>query len=226
MRGHDLSGSVQNLTRLFERASADDIRDGRGAYQTYHRVIDEFARHYGTTFERALSAFVALSPNSDYQGNLRSLASVLMAARDGIPCQRVTVSTYKHCRDRAYSYVTGRRLFLVDAKGLKVRSFFLNILDPDDPRPVTVDGHICCAWRGVDAPMKQATVRPSEYERIASGIRRFAKAKGMLPNQMQATLWMARKRLLRIRYEGQLDLFRDAIFVRPEDAKPYQLESA
>lgn len=216
-----MTGSLRNLRAAFDLADDQDIKDGLAAYGIYNRVIRMFADQYGVTFERALSAFVALSPNSDYFGNLRSLASVLAAVQCGTPCAEVTVSTYNHCRNRAYSYATGEALFLASAKGPKIRSFFLNVFNPSDPHPVTVDGHISCAWSGIDAPMKESIVRPRDYEKIASAIRRMGRDTGMIANQVQATIWMARKRTLRIKFRAQMDMFLDPILVTPADALPY-----
>lgn len=216
-----MQGSGRNLRMLFDQADAQDIRDGLAAYSIYNRVIRDFADQYAVTFERALSAFVALSPNSDYFGNLRSLASVLRGVQQGIPPEAITVSTYKHCRDRAYSYATGEVLFLAKARGHKIRSFFLNVFDPSDPYPVTVDGHISCAWQGINATMREALVPPREYARIASAVRRLASDVGMIPNQAQATIWMARKRVMRIKFQAQADLFAHPIMVTPREAMPY-----
>lgn len=215
------TGSTKNLWAIWHSADAQDLRDGREAYGIYNKVIREFADHYGVTFERALSAFVALSPNSDYFGNLRSLASVLAGIRDGRECSSVVVSTYNHCRDRAWLYATGQQLFLASAKGPKIRSFFLNIFDPADPIPVTIDGHMVCAWSGIDAPMKDSFVSSTQYRTISVAVRRVAYKVGLVPNQVQATLWMTRKRIKRIKFASQLDFFSHPIMVTPDEARPY-----
>lgn len=225
-----MSGT-RNLRQLLRLADRLDRESGAVAYRSYHQVIGDFAEHYEQPFDRALAAFAALSPNSDYFGNLRSLASVLDGYRQGVPRDHITVSTYKHCRDRALAYLSGEACFLSTVRGLKIRAFYLNILNPDDPRPVTIDGHMVCAWRGVDAPMKQSLVRPREYEQVASGFRRLARTEGLLPNQLQATLWLTRKRVLRIKFDGQLDLFAagvnpSGLMVSPREALPYAMAVA
>lgn len=219
--------SFTNLKALLAKADDIDVASGRAAYSAYHAVIHEFARHYGVAFERTLAAFVSLSPNSDYHGNLHSLSSVLRGHRDGLPLERITVSTYKHCRDRAMRYVTGEVDFLGTVKGPKIRAFFRNIRDPLDPEPVTIDGHMACAWRGVDDTMKNSAVGAIEYRVMSAALRRLARQEGMIGNQMQAILWLTRKRILKIKFDGQLDLFGgfgpSGIYVRPEDAPPYKL---
>jgi hypothetical protein len=50
-------------------------------------------------------------------------------------------------------------------------------------------------------------IKPREYEGYADLIKRFAFKNFMLPQQMQATLWFVRKRLLNVKYDAQHDLF-------------------
>jgi len=213
--------SYENLQRFIGRADAIDLRDGVNAYRIYHRVIKNFALSYAAKFEPTLAAFCALSPQNDYYGNLRSLASVLHAVQHSLPLEGVTVSTYKHCRDRAYAYLTGKADFLSTVKGLKIRAFYANILDPEDPKPVTIDGHMVCAWRGINVPMQSASVKPAEYDEIAQGVRDLAEEINLLPNQVQAIIWLTRKRLQRIKYDPQLNLFGDGIEIPAINAPPF-----
>lgn len=213
--------SRENLARLISKADAIDLRHGVNAYRVYNQVIKDFALSYAAKFEPTLAAFCALSPQNDYYGNLRSLASVLHAAQHSIPIEQVVVSTYKHCRDRAYLYLTGKADFLSTVKGLKIRAFYANILDPEDPVPVTIDGHMVCAWRGINVPMQSASVKPSEYDEIAKGVRDLAEEMNLIPNQVQAIIWLTRKRLQRIKYNPQLNLFGDDINIQAIDAPPF-----
>lgn len=213
--------SYDNLAAFVKQADAIDLRDGVNAYRTYNQVIKHFALSYGAKFEPTLAAFCALSPQNDYYGNLRSLASVLHAVQHSLPLDTVVVSTYKHCRDRAYAYMTGKADFLGSVKGLKIRAFYANILDPEDPVPVTIDGHMVCAWRGVNVPMKSASVKPDEYDQIAKSVRELAYDLQLIPNQVQAIIWLVRKRLERIKYDPQLNLFGDNIKISALDAPPF-----
>ena len=201
--------SLKNLEALFERAEDGDIAEGLLAYERYHSVLRHFAEWYYFGIVPTVEAFAALSPNNDYHGNLRSLASVL----DGINKQRkaedIKVSTYNACRDRAIQYVTGEVSFLDTVKGLKIRAFRHNLLYPAASREVTVDGHMIAAWLGRDAlTMKQAQKKftTAKYREIAKDITALARRKSILPHQMQAVLWITRKRVLSIKYNAQYHL--------------------
>lgn len=219
----------RNLRAMYELADADDRREGLLAYGRYNEVLRGFAEHYGQPFDRTVAAFCALSPNNDYLGNLRSLASVLAGVSCGKPCDAITVSTYKHCRDRAYKYVTGDAVFETSVRGPKILSFYRNILDPTDRKYVTIDGHMKAAYVGERLTMKEAIIRAhKEYDRIADATKRLARSEGLLPNQIQATIWFARKRTQRIKYNAQLSLFGNpedkwGTFVDVSDAPPYTL---
>ncbi len=222
--------TVANLISLWDQRDAIDHREGLMAYRRYRRVMQAFADHYDFPLKDVTSAFVALSPNSDYHGNLRSLASVLAGVRDGVPVDQITVSTYNACRDRAVRYLTGEALFLKTVKGPKIRAFRDNILRPNTSREVTVDGHMVAAWVGGAMTMKDASrhlKRASDYREIADGIRTVANDNGVAPCQAQAILWLTRKRVFAVKYSAQLELFTtkdDAwkTLCDPKDYPPYE----
>jgi len=85
----------------------------------------------------------------------------------------------------------------------------MNIVAPTDSRWVTIDGHMVAAYRGDDkATMKEAIIRRrSEYDEIAFATKACASRHFLLPHQYQAIVWFARKRVLRIKFTPQIDLF-------------------
>lgn len=199
--------TYDNLKRIYEQADATDRREGKLAYERYHYLLWDIAVKYDFPFERVVAAFAALSPNNDYWGNLRSLVSVLHGINEGIPCEAITISTYGHCRDRAHAYLLGASDFVKTVRGPKIRAFYFNILDPLDRAHVTIDGHMVAAYRANTGTMKENIVRKREYEEVARACKRLASYMNLIPNQLQATIWFARKRILNIKFDPQLDLF-------------------
>lgn len=194
---------------MFERASDIDLDEGMVAYERYNMVMQKIADHYDFPLDRVIAVFVSTSPNNNYKANLRSTVSVLDGIRRGIDPELVTVSTYKHCRRRAHAYAIGEKRFLEETDGLKVLSFYHNLMNPLDNRWVTVDGHMSAIWQGKDLTMRQALVSKRTYMTIRDDIRWLAFRHYMLPNQMQAILWFTRKRVDKVIYDPQLDLFGD-----------------
>jgi hypothetical protein len=218
--------SRKHLEQWFARADKIDMREGMSAYLRYNQVMVGLSQRYGVELTRVTGAFCALSPNNDYAGNLRSTVSVLDGWFKGIPCDQITVSTYKHCRNRAYAYVAMGKDFLDEAKGLKIRNFYCNIIAPEDFRWVTIDGHVCAIWRGDDRlTMKEALIKGKrEYNRIADTIKAMAFENFILPNQLQAVLWFTRKRVLNIKFNGQHEIFGDPTDVWRTYRDPYSIE--
>jgi len=178
-----------------------------------------------------VEVFAATSPNNDYHGNLRSMASVLDAVRKGIPPERVTVTCYNSCATRAYVYATGEVSFLDTVGGEKITAFRHNLLYPRTSRRVTVDGHMFAAWKGdTSMTMKEAALEfgrsKKHYVAVEQDIVKLARRHKMLPHQMQAILWITRKRVNAIRYSTQLHMDHgkadvSRILCKPEHYPPF-----
>lgn len=198
---------MDNLERMFRQADAIDMEEGLLAYQRYHNMMAQLARKYSIEIEKVIAVFVSTSPNNDYFNNLKSTISILAGVMHGIPEERITISTYKHCRKRAYQYATGERNFLKETKGLKILNFYHNCLNPEDNRFVTIDGHMSCIWQNKNLTMKEAIIKTKkEYNEIADAVKELAFKEMILPCQYQAVLWFTRKRLRNIKSEMQFDL--------------------
>lgn len=219
--------SKRNIRKVLDRAGAVEINEGRNAYFNYRRVCCGLAEYYGYPLEQTTAVFAALSPNNDYVGNLRSTASVLLAHRLGVPLEAVRISTYNHCRDRAWSYLNGTS-FLETVKGKKIRSFYHNLLNPMDSHYVTIDGHAFNIWTGRRVSLKTMARAKLNYDRVADDYRAVAASAGLLPSQLQAITWLTWKWIHNIipsRY--QLEFFQDRsgdlwkTIYEPEDIIPF-----
>lgn len=201
--------SVDNILSVYAKADRIDLEEGMQAYIRYHESLKYYAKHYGVSMPNVIGAFAALSPNNDYVGNLRSLVTLLEGMRRGVLAEHCTVSTYKACRDRAWQFLHGTD-FLELTKGKKTRNFYLNILNPYDPEPITIDGHMACVYIGKRMTMKEVVRSRFKYDVVAEAFRKAAFDIDMIPNQLQATLWFTWKRINRVLYTGdQLDVFAD-----------------
>lgn len=193
---------------MFKRADPIDLAEGMVAYERYNIVMRRIAEKYEFPLDRVCAVFCSLSPNSDYWGNLRSTVSVLQGINEQRPDTDIVVSTYRHCMLRAISYARGLREFEIETKGPKVINFYHNILAPHSQRWVTIDGHMVAIWKNTPkATMKESLVTRREYVQIADDCKALAFRNFLLPNQMQAILWFARKRLLNVKYDPQHELF-------------------
>lgn len=190
-----------NLEWMFKQADDVDTREGQRAYQKYRVMMKAYSDEYRQPLDLVTAAFCALSPNNDYVGNLRSLTSVLEGLAAGVAGDSIVISTYNHCRDRAIDYLTGDAQFVAPSRGLKILSFYRNILNPDCAEHVTIDGHIAAAFCGdPKLIMKDVIISRKEYRRIARHVGELGVEYCLIPNQIQAIIWFARKRLYKIKY--------------------------
>ena len=219
--------SYCNLVDLYLEADHIDRHEGKQAFVKYHSMLNDISKKYNSNFNATVAAFCALSPSSDYLGNLRSLVSVLEGLNNGLTPEKIKTSSYNHCKERAISYLTGGE-FVTEKRGLKILNFYFNIIEPGNPSYVTIDGHMVAAFLGDESmTMKQAKISRSEYSHIVLYVKLLAKKIDILPNQLQAILWFTRKRLYRIKYQPNFDLFNDkddnwGITVDVDAIKPYR----
>ncbi len=196
-----------NIRAVLQRADRVDVDEGLAAYPNYHWTMQSISAKYGVPLHKVVGAFCALSPNNDYMGNLRSTVTLLKGFREGLAEDAVVVTTYNRNRAKAWRIVSEDVHFYSIFRGLKVRSFYRNILEPTHPEAVTIDGHMVNVCRGQAATMSESGIPRSEYRRLRSCFHRVARDTDLLPCQVQAILWFAWKRLNGIVYNPQLDLF-------------------
>jgi len=201
-----MQDNITNIENVLAKVDATDRKEGLVAYQNYHDLMKSIADYYRTGFVQTVAAFVSLSPNNDYKGNLKSTATLLYGINAGTPLNKIKTSTYRHCLHRAYDYVVGNKDFLVETKGPKIRNFYCSILAPKDKQYITIDGHMHNIWFGKARNMKAAMVKSGQYDIIANDFKKVARRNGLIPNQLQAMLWFTWKRINRIVYNPQYRL--------------------
>ena len=198
--------SIDNLQRVLVQALPSDIETGRASYRKYNRIMCKLAAHCSTSTRTASAVFASLSPNNDYSGNLRDAFKLLSAHRDKRNIGDFTVSTYGQNKVKAWRIAGGcDPLELIVAN--KTRNFFLNVYNPDDPHPVTIDGHILNAWRGRRENLVGLKFPPKLYQTVAVDVRNLAAKQDMLPCQLQAILWVTWRRIHGILSTQQLEFW-------------------
>lgn len=189
-------------------ANDADWQIARQAWFRYQRIVGGIAARYGFPTHIGAAVFAALSPNNDYLGNIRDVNRLLEAAAAGKGLGDFKVSTYGANKRKAWRIVKGENpLDLIVFP--KTRNFYLNIVDPTDPQPVTVDGHIFNAWSGVRRRLNSAEMKgyTKSYGQVAEDIRQIAVDRGMVSNVAQGGIWYCWKRLHRIKHSDQMEFW-------------------
>lgn len=199
---------MENLMKVLDAALPVDLEQAHRAWRTYNRLMAILAEKHEATPSEAAGVFAALSPNNDYFGNLRDARTMLRARAAGMDMDSFKVSTYGSNKRKAWAILSGKDpLALIVAP--KTRSFYLNIVDPEDPEPVTVDGHIFNAWTGKRVPLTSSAQKLNRrlYAKIADEIRRIGRDRGLLPNVVQGAIWFCWRRMHGIKTTGQLEFW-------------------
>lgn len=200
--------SKENLERVLENANQADWEIASQAWFRYNKIVGGIAERCGFTVRTGAAVFAALSPNNDYLGNLRDTARLLIAADNGMDIDDFKVSTYGANKAKAWQIAMGvEPLDLIVAP--KTRNFFLNVANPADPFPVTVDGHIFNAWAGRRIPLNSAQMKgfAKQYDTVADAIRQIGVERRLLPNFVQGLIWYCWKRIHSIKLDGQMEFW-------------------
>lgn len=198
-----------NIFQVYARADRWDKSQGLRAYSSYHDILAKLADANHTPIDIVCAVFAALSPNTSYTSNLRAAQQTIEAFNAGRMIDSFSVPTYGNNKAKAWSILKGQDP-LAEIKAPKTRSFYLNLLHPTDPRPVTIDGHMFSVWSLERTLMKKVpSLHGAKYERIARDFRQAATVLDILPNQLQAICWFTWRRIHNLFAETQPSLFEE-----------------
>ncbi len=201
--------SRKNVQKVLDEATELEFSEGKRAYEYYNQTLSEISENTGLPLSAVAGCFSALSPNSDYLGNLRSCKTVCLGYVGGKKESECIVSTYKHNRAKAWRILEGEHFYSV-FKGLKVRNFWRNLTEPDNPEAITIDGHMKNVWDYKVRIMSDSGLSKTLYAKLAWEFSRTARHNDLLPCQLQAILWLTWKRLNRIKIS--YDPFQEVLF--------------
>lgn len=194
---------MSNLHSVFESATPYDRQLAAKSFHNYNQITSAIATKFGFPSYIGAAVFSALSPNNDYLGNVRDTSTLLDAVEQGKTPEQFKVSTYGPNKIKAYRIAKGEDpLALITAH--KTRNFYLNINNPDDPYPVTVDGHMYCAWTGHKQTLKGLRgLTETIYYKIADEVRTIASSNNITGCHAQGIIWFSWKRMHSNLYEFQ-----------------------
>ena len=203
-----IANGLENLRAVARQAGPYDHHRAEAAFPRYNHYVTQIAGRYGFSTSVGAAVFSALSPNNSYHGNLRDTDVLLRAAGTGQAIESFKVHTYGPNKRKAWAIAQGAdplKLIVAD----KTRSFYLNILDPTNPVPVTIDGHMYCAWIG--QRFKLVSLRFKDvaglYQKVAEDVRTLAAECGYIPCVAQALVWHTWRRMHWIKTTPQLEFW-------------------
>jgi hypothetical protein len=183
-----------NLYRLYNQATEEEKQQGREWYMHAHEYARTLSERYGVTLWQAAGVLAALSPGCNWERNKAIAEELIAAYKRGNPLPLVGSYGRKNVR-KCERILRGSPVMFV-LGGDKVISFYHNILDPLSPSFVTIDRHAYDALQGTRTPEdKRFEIKHKRYRDAESAYTSAAATLGLLPSQLQATLWLTWRRL-------------------------------
>lgn len=186
-----------NILAVYHSATSPEHRRGFQWYLMAQAQARRLASRYELPLSTSVGVIAALSPGLEWLQNIVDAEALIKAFLENDEPPMVGVYGRRN-RDKALSILRGADPVDV-LGGLKVRSFYANILQPNNPDPVTIDRHAYCLAHGIRSERSgfasvDIKLTPKRYRETAEAYREIAADLNLLPNQLQATTWLAWKR--------------------------------
>ena len=166
------------LRSKFLLATDKDIQYGMSWYWTAHRACQRQAALYGIPVEKFIAMVAVLSPQKRWEKNITDVISFLThgskARIFATKRQKLLCADILHNENNDLESLLG---------GLKVTSFYSNMLKPWKHDKVTIDRH---AMRSIDFTK---SLTKKQYGEIQVAHQEVALEKGVKPHELQAIIW-------------------------------------
>lgn len=174
--------TTANVLSVYERATADHVREGLSWYLDAHKVAKRLSRH---KISRGAGVIAALSPMMEWEQNKRA-AEIAFAEGTamGLGLDGNCVKATRILHGENPLDVLG---------GDKVRAFYQTILDPSTFAIPVIDRHAfdIAIGKVTDDAAKKVLKRKGVYQEFGNVYVLAAKRAGIGAPQMQAITWVA-----------------------------------
>jgi hypothetical protein len=169
---------MKNLVNLFHQTD----RTGLNWYVDANKFCREVSEKHGIPLPNVCAIVSALSPGVEWSRNKQEALQLIRGKRSGF-------TTYGQNVIKAIKALTHPNpIELFSPKtGAKTYNFFMAILQPERSDTVVIDRH---AFRVATGKDYVGGLKPGQYRIIADHYIKAARKLGILPNQLQAVLWV------------------------------------
>jgi hypothetical protein len=188
-----------NIRRVYRLAHELERKHGIGWYREASQIAGEISRAYNVNRTLVAHVIAALSPNNDWRRNVLDARAIFAEVFDYIPSR---YSTYGANVAKARAMIVAyrnREDWHHILRGNKVTSFASNIDKPSVPARVTVDFHALSVAHAYRYTTKTCpTISDKLYEQVSAAYIAVAQEYNLLPQQLQAVVWLTWKRIYRV----------------------------
>lgn len=173
-----MTETVDNIVNVWLRATPEKVSEGVNWYPSARNLALSLD---SANLNRAAGVIAAFSPRMPWDRNI-------LLAKNLFDTGVATGSTKQFNN-------TAQRIFdgadPLDVLGMKTRNFYLNIIDPWDSGPVTIDAHaIDIAINNRLGTKGRPSLTPKRYEEFANAYREAALMFNLRPCVIQAITWV------------------------------------
>jgi hypothetical protein len=173
-----MTPTVANVLNVYRHATPEQVEQGIKWYPEAREIALELD---SANLRRAAGVIAAFSPRMPWW---RNIVCATRLFDTGV----ATGSTKAFNATAQAIFDGGDPLELL---GMKTRNFYLNIIDPWNPEPITIDAHaIDIAILNFMGTKGRPGLTPKRYEEFSNTYREAALRFNLLPNVMQAITWV------------------------------------
>jgi len=192
-----MTPTVENVLSIYRRSTAADMEEGMAWYRAAHDWTVAHTHGRPHLAKRNAGIVAALSPMNEWKNNKRKAAELIskrgriVFAEDGSNGIGLGANVAKAIR------IYNGEDPLDVLKGDKVRAFYRTILDPYGDIDPVIDRHAfdIAVGQRTDNKTRSALQRKGVYDAFANIYREAAKQANIGSAEMQATTWVAWKRI-------------------------------
>jgi len=179
---------MRNLIHLYEQMTIVEKKQGMIWYQIAHDYAAHLASKYSHSLPSVCGIIAALSPSCRWERNKLEAEWLMQANLEDFEMEPFNFTTY------GQGVIKAQRIYssdLVDwfneKTGPKTFNFYHNIYSPNDPDYTTIDRH---SYYTLFGKYKDTGIHLALYRKCAEQYVKAAKKLNILPNQLQAILWL------------------------------------
>ena len=195
-----LTKNQKHIQAVLDLASAADVVEGKGWYESAFAIAGALAVSYGVSFKKAAGVLAALSPRNKWERNVIDAEKIIAAYAAAGPeaAEEIKVCTFGKNKAKAIRILelddeskTGDVIAILS--GPKLCEFFHCIVGLDD---VCIDGHAYAIWFGERVTLaKVPSIGVKLRRAIKADYIAVAEANGLKAYEVQAITWVAWRRL-------------------------------
>jgi hypothetical protein len=179
---------MKNLIHLYEQMTIVEKEQGMVWYQEAHDYAAHLADKYSHSQNAVCGIIAALSPSCRWERNRLEAEWLMQSNLEDFEMEPFNFTTYGQGVIKAQRIYSGEKFDWFNEKtGPKTYHFYNNILNPESPEWITLDRHAYYAATG-EKLINGLKIAP--YRKMAEHYKKAAKKLNILPNQLQAILWL------------------------------------